>query len=145
MEIEGERTFQTSLDHLWDTLFETDVLQACIPGAQNVEQLNEREYRAEIQRRLASIAVNMVITVKIVDFDLPYRVRCELNGTDDRLNSEVTGDLEVTTVESDDRLVLTYSADMTITGRIASLGSSLIRRQVKQDLGTFFNEVATHL
>lgn len=142
MELRGEQQFDSTEDAVWDVLFRAEILEKCIPGAQMVTRLSETAYEGTVQRGLASITVEMDIRVEIIDDDRPDAVTCHIHGTDDRINSDVDGTATITIHDdADGRSTLTYRANLNFTGRLVSLGSRMIKRQMNRDLKHFFSSV----
>lgn len=141
MELEGEQLFDAPIATVWDISFRSDALERSIPGAQSVERVSESEYSAEVQRGLASITVSMNLSFDIVEDDRPGTVTVTMEGKDNRTNSTASGDIRIKSSEDDEGTTLQYEADIEFTGRLASLGSRLIKRQIKKDLSTFFDEL----
>lgn len=142
MRLEGEHHFDAPAATVFDVTLEPAVLEACIPGADEVEQRSETEYTGQVTRGLASITVTMDLDVEIVEDERPDRVVVSLEGSDNRTNSTAEGTVTVTTEEVDGRTTVTYEADINFTGRLASLGGRLIKRQIKKDLNTFFDDLS---
>lgn len=145
MHLEGEQQFDAPVPTVWDVSFRPDVLEASIPGAQMVERVSETEYHAEVRRGLASISVTMELTFDIVEDNRPDGIVVTMDGTDNRTNSTAAGKIEIDADAGDDAetSTLSYDADIEFTGRLASLGSRLIKRQINKDLSTFFSELET--
>ncbi|WP_416841272.1 CoxG family protein [Haloferax sp. DFSO52] len=141
MHLEGEQAFDAPVATVWDVSFQAEVLETCIPGAQSVERLSETEFSAEVRRGMASISVTMDLLFEVVEDDRPSGVVVTMEGSDNRTNSTAAGDISIESgvVDDGESSVLNYAADIEFTGRLASLGSRLIKRQIDKDLSTFFD------
>lgn len=145
MELTGEQQFAAPRETVWDTVFQPEVLEACIPGAQEIEQVSDTVFEGTVQRGLASITVTMDVRVEIVTDDRPDSIVAELEGSDNRVNSAVDGDLTVDIEEDGDGSVLAYVADLHFSGKLASLGARLIKRQMNKDLQRFFSNLEEYI
>lgn len=145
MELTGEQEFAASRDTVWETVLDAEVLEACIPGAQDVEQVSESVFEGTVQRGLASITVTMDVRVEIVEDNRPDSLVADLEGSDNRVNSAVDGDLTVEIEEAGDGATLTYVADLHFSGKLASLGARLIKRQMNKDLQRFFSNLEEYI
>jgi carbon monoxide dehydrogenase subunit G len=141
MHLEGEQEFEAPASTIFDVTLQPEVLEACIPGADEVERTSDTEYEGQVTRGLASITVTMDLEVKVVEDERPDRVVIELEGSDNRTNSTADGTVTVTSTEDGDVTTLSYEADINFTGRLASLGGRLIKRQINKDLQTFFDDL----
>ena len=138
MKLSGNQEFETARSTVWDHMFQADMLEECIPGAKTVEQVSENVYEGEVERTLASISIIMEITVEIESDKRPEEVSIEIEGTDNRTSSEARGNGTITMEENGQESTLSYDVNLNFTGRLASLGSRLIKRQMANDLETFF-------
>lgn len=141
MKLQGEQEFDVSRDTVWETILKPEVLEECIPGAQTVEKTSDDVYEGTVERGLASITITMEITVEIVKDDRPGSMICSIEGTDNRINSTVDGKAEVDMEETDGGSVLSYRANLDFTGKLASIGGRIIKRQMNKDLNEFFSNV----
>lgn len=144
MEIRGTRTVQEQQSRLWDALFDPDFLEATVPGAKTVSRDGDY-YSATLERGLAGVTVELSTDVNLVERDEPNYVECEIEGTDSTINSRVDGTTEFELADSADGTELQYTAELDFSGKLASLGSRLIKRKVKSDLDTFFSNIETEL
>lgn len=141
MQLEGEQAFDAPAETIFDLTFEPETLEACVPGAEEVERVSDTEYAGQVTRGLASITITMDLDVAIVEDESPDRVVMELEGSDNRTNSTANGTVTVTSSVAEEVTTLSYEADISFTGRLASLGGRLIKRQVTKDLATFFSNL----
>jgi carbon monoxide dehydrogenase subunit G len=141
MQLNGEQQFDAPAETIFEVTLRPEILEACIPGADSVERVSETKYTGKVTRGMASITVTMDLEVEMVEDERPERVKIALEGSDNRTNSTAEGTVTVTCEEADGSSTLTYEADINFTGRLASLGGRLIKRQIKKDLKTFFQQL----
>ncbi|MFC4549829.1 MULTISPECIES: CoxG family protein [Halorussus] len=145
MEVTGERTIDQTPDRLWDTILDPDTLEQTIPGAQSLEQDGD-VYEGTLERGLAGISIELSATVEVTDEDRPDWIDCDIEGTDNTINSRVDGQAHVEFEEADDgATTLVYETDFDFSGKLASLGSRIIKRKVNKDLDTFFSNLEEHV
>ena len=163
MEYEGAVTVPAERAAVWDPVTDPEALTACVMGAEAVTRVSEREYEGVVRQSLAGITVEMEGSVRITDLDPPERLRFTGTGRDDRTGSRMDADVEVllrdggeettperdadgTTPERDaDGTVLEYRVDVEFTGKLATLGSRVLRRQVKANIDTYFDNLVAHV
>lgn len=145
MEVNGERTIDQTPDQLWSTILDDDVLEQTIPGAENLERDGDR-YEGTLERGLAGITVTLSVDVNITDKDQPEWLECDIEGTDNRINSRVDGDARVNFEALENQQTnLVYETEFNFSGKLASLGSRIIRRKVNNDLETFFSNLSEYV
>lgn len=138
MEVTGEQQTLVSRSVAWNSLFQADVLEQTIPGAKTIERRSDGVFEGEIDRSLASISINMNLTVEIESNDRPQEVVVQLAGVDTRTGSELHGSGTIEIDSTDDGSVLRYNLHLNCTGRLAALGPRLLNRQLNSDLNSFF-------
>jgi len=141
MHLEGDQQFDAPADTIFELTFEPEILEASVPGADNVERVSDTEYSGQVSRGLASIEITMDLEITIVEDESPDRVVMEMEGSDNRTNSTANGTVTVTSSVADGVTTLSYEADIEFTGRLASLGGRLIKRQINNDLKKFFSNL----
>jgi carbon monoxide dehydrogenase subunit G len=144
MELTGRQAIDQEPDQLWETLLDPEVLEATIPGAKDLEREGDL-YEGSLQRGLAGISVTLDATVEITDRDRPNWIDVDIAGTDNRINSQVDGQATVTFEEGDAATELVYETSFEFAGKLASIGSRIIKRQVNNDLQTFFSNLEAHV
>jgi|GEM_PF-828179 len=145
MEINGEQTIGQEPDQLWETLLDADTLEETIPGAKNLER-NGDHYEGSLERGLAGISLTLSADVDIVDKEEPNWLECEIEAVDNTINSRVNGTAHVDFEETDDGATnLVYETEFDFSGKLASLGSRIIKRKVNKDLNTFFSNVEEYV
>jgi carbon monoxide dehydrogenase subunit G len=145
MEYDGTETVPAPRDRIWDPITDPEVLTSCIMGAKDVTRVSERSYEGVVEQRVAGVGVSMVGSVAIEELDRPERLVFTGSGTDERTGSRMDAEAEVVLSEADDRTELAYDIDVTFTGKLATLGGRLLRRQVKSNVDTYFENLAEHL
>jgi hypothetical protein len=147
MHLEGEQQFDAPVARVWDVSFQPEVLEDCIPGAQSVERTSETTFEGTVERGLASVTIAMELSFEITEDERPDRVVASFEGSDNRTNSTADGDLEIALEATDDGegALLAYEADIHFSGRLASLGGMLIKRQLNKDLRQFFENLEEYV
>jgi carbon monoxide dehydrogenase subunit G len=145
MEYEGCATIPASRADAWDPITDPEVLTSCIMGAQEVTRISERKYEGLIQQSVAGITVSMEGEVEILEMDRPERLTFSGTGSDSRTGSRMDADVEVHLREDDDEVVMNYAVDITFTGKLATLGSRILKRQVKANVDTYFDNLVEYI
>jgi carbon monoxide dehydrogenase subunit G len=133
MLIEGRFTLQAPIQEVWDLLFEIDTLAACIPGAEKIEQVSENVYDAVVKQKVGPITVRLKVTVTLTEMDPPRYVKAVGRGADIGKAGTFTmeGTLNLTEI-SEDSVELSYRANVSLVGRLATFGERIMRAKVQQ-------------
>ena len=141
MEFEGEVSIGADGQRVWEMTSDPEVLMSCVPGAKEIEQLSETKYRGTIERGVAGVTIALEGEAEIVELDPPSRIVAEAGGQDARTNSRMDATAEMEIASDDGASALSYHIDLDFTGRLASLGSRIVKRQINSDINTFFDNL----
>jgi hypothetical protein len=113
---------------VWDRLLDPHTLAACIPGAEEVTQLDARTFSAAIQASVGPISGKFAFRAQIVDCQPPSQLTARVEGVDSVTRSTVHSDT-VLTLEplGPAETALRYQATVQIHGRLAILGEMVLR------------------
>jgi carbon monoxide dehydrogenase subunit G len=133
MLIEGNFALQAPIEEVWDLLFEIDTLAACIPGAEELEEVGENTYDAVIKQKVGPITVRLKFTTVLTEIDPPRHVKAVGRGADIGKAGTFTmeGNLDLKEI-SKDSVEVSYSANVSLVGRLATFGERIMRAKVKQ-------------
>lgn len=145
MRYEGDRTIPARPEQVWDPITDPATLLACVEGAEEIERRSATEYEGVVRQRVAGVTVALSGGIRIDERDPPERLSFTGVGTDDRTNSRLEADVEVTLEPDGDATNLGYAVDVVFGGRLASLGSRVLARQVKRNLDAFFDALAAQV
>ncbi|RQG94860.1 CoxG family protein [Natrarchaeobius chitinivorans] len=146
MQTEDEITIEAEQEQLWALISDPEVLVNCVPGAKEVTQESETEYTGVIERSLAGVTLSLNGEVDMIEREPPTYVKVDAVGEDSRTNSRMDATAEMTIAESGDGASeLSYVIDMEFTGRLATLGSRLVKRKIRSDIDEFFENVRDEL
>lgn len=144
MEFEGEITILADATRVWQLTSDPEVLMSCIPGAKEINQISASEYEGTIERGVGGVLITLVGGAEIVELDPPNRILARASGEDPKTKSRMTATAELELVDGAGSTTLQYAIEMSFTGRLVSLGSRIVKRQVDSDIGTFFDNLTAH-
>lgn len=142
MEFEGEITINADKERIWELISDPEMLVKCVPGAKEVNRVSENKYTGVIQRGLAGVNVTLDGEVEMTELNPPDDIVAEASGQDTRTNSRMDATAEMTITEVDENeSTLSYYIDMDFTGRLATLGSRIVKRKINSDINTYFDNL----
>jgi carbon monoxide dehydrogenase subunit G len=118
------------------------VLQAAIPGCQELKEIGEGRYAMTMKVALAALAGDFTGTVQLTDREPPskFRMIVEASGRMGFLKGE--GLLTVTPA-SETTTTVAYDGSTNIGGTIASVGQRLVDATAKMIIRNFFERFAS--
>jgi carbon monoxide dehydrogenase subunit G len=144
MELVGQVDLNATPEVIWAALFDPAVLERCFPGAKSVERKSESEYAAILQVKVGPLnaGFNGVITLT----DPEYLSAVTLSGT---LNGAgagfAKGSARIILQRRDLVTELSYSADVRLGGKLASVGDRLFGTAVKRNIADFLSSFAEYV
>ncbi|MFB6081304.1 MAG: CoxG family protein [Halanaeroarchaeum sp.] len=131
----------TDKDTLWSIISDPEVLTTCVPGAESIERLSTTEYTVEITRGVSHLTVSLSGDVEFVEMNEPDWIVASGSAFDATTGSDfdILAAMEMT--ESADGTDLTYQAEVTYSGGVASLGKTLLRPIVRKDINAYFANI----
>ncbi len=137
MEINGEYRIPASRETVWAALNDPEVLEASIPGCQELEKLSDTEFTATVKVKIGPVSAKFKGAVTLEDLDPPngYSIVGEGKGG---AAGFAKGGAQVTLAQDGDDTVLTYDADAKIGGKLAQIGSRLMVGAARKLADQFF-------
>ncbi|QSG07548.1 CoxG family protein [Halapricum desulfuricans] len=141
LEFSDTVTIETGKDDLWAFISRAENLAECIPGAESVERLSERQYTCEITRGISRVRVSLDGEFELVEMNEPDWIVMEGNGFDSTTGSDFDVLAAMEMDEHDEGTNLSYSAELYYTGGVARLGARLLSRVIEGDIETYFQNI----
>lgn len=133
MEILEKFTVKAPIGKVWQFLLNAEQVAGCIPGCEKVEKLDERNYVATVRAGVGPIKVRFNINTVLTQIDEPNHIRMEQKGVDlGKAGSfSQSSDLYLREVSARETEI-SFSANVTVVGRIALFGDRIMRAQAKK-------------
>ncbi|MBX3012703.1 MAG: carbon monoxide dehydrogenase subunit G [Caldilineaceae bacterium] len=129
MQIQGTHTFKAPRQIVWDALQDPTLLSMALPGGEQLEKLNENEYKAAMHVRVGPVQGKFEGKIELTDINEPesYRMKVSGQGAPGFVNGEGNVRLEANEGET----VMHYTGDVQVGGKIAGVGQRLIDSTAK--------------
>jgi carbon monoxide dehydrogenase subunit G len=132
MLIEGKFTLKAPIQQVWDFLLEPETLATCIPGAEQMERIDDKTYESMVKQRVGLISVKFKFTTTISEMDPPKYVKAVGKGAAMGGMGTFTHEMTVNLAEiSKDEVEVSYKANVSIVGRLATFGERIMRAKSK--------------
>ncbi len=141
MKVEREVTIAASREAVWNFLWDVPRLAGCIPGAKDVQTVEERRRYTEV----GPFKVQFPLTIEVVEVQAGERLRARANGRDAAVDGLVKVDLDVTVTPADTGTTLKVAADISVLGKLGTLGHSVIVRKGTDIVDRFAEAVRAQL
>jgi len=132
MLIEGKFTLKAPIQQVWDFLLEPETLAACIPGAEQMERIDEKTYESTVKQKVGLISVKFKFTTTISEVNPPKYVKAVGKGAAMGGMGTFTHEMTVNLAEvSKGEVEVSYKANVSIVGRLATFGERIMRAKSK--------------
>jgi carbon monoxide dehydrogenase subunit G len=136
VKLAGQAEIAAPADAVWALINDPLALSSCIPGVQDVRQIDDRTFGGSITAAVGPMEGHFEFTAVIEESQFPSSLVVQLTGVDSVTNSQL-----VATVQSslealaDARTRLAYTAVINIKGRLAILGEMILRATASVMIG----------
>ncbi len=132
MLIEGKFKLKAPIQEVWDFLLEPETLAACIPGAEKLEAIDDKNYEAIVKQKVGLIAVKFKFITTITEMTPPKYVKAVGKGEAMGGMGTFTHEMTVNLAEvSKDEVEISYKTNVSIVGRLATFGERIMRAKSK--------------
>ena len=132
MLIEGKFNLKAPIQEVWDFLLEPGTLASCIPGAEKVEAIDDKTYESVVKQKVGPISVRFKFTTTLTDIEPPRHLKAVGRGADIGKAGIFTQETTVDLSEiAKDEVEISYSSNVSITGRLATFGERIMRAKSK--------------
>lgn len=132
MILEGKIFLTSPIRKLWDHLLEPQTLQACIPGAEKIERVDEKTYDCQVKQKVGPISVRFKFKTVLTRLEAPEHIEMSGEGEDigkaGRFSQKTKIDLRET---GTGQVEISYRCDANIVGRLAMFGDRIMRAKAK--------------
>jgi uncharacterized protein len=143
---EGSISIKAPREKVWELLLDIDRFSACVPGVEDVTQVDERTFDGVIQATVGPMSGKFSFRAQIVESTPPSEMVTELNGTDSVTKSKVHSSTRMTLCALQEKQTdLLYDSTVDIQGRLAILGDMVMRATATLILEEFANRVRREL
>ena len=136
MELSGEHRFSAPREQVWALLLDPQILQQCLPGAEDLVEVGPEEYEARMKIGVAAIRGSYQGRVKIQDKDEPNSYRMAVEGKGPA--GQISGDAQMTLTEDGDGTIVHWAGKANVRGTLARVGGRVMQPAAKMIVGQFF-------
>jgi carbon monoxide dehydrogenase subunit G len=140
MLIDGRFSVAASPDRVLADLFDARLMAECLPGCETLEALAADRYRAVVVVSLAGIRARFDLQVEVTE-RRPDGIRALTRGEEGGHASSLTAASEVRLDARVDGTQITYTSDVTVTGRLGRFALGMMKKKAQ----TMGDEFASNL
>jgi carbon monoxide dehydrogenase subunit G len=139
-------SIEAEASRVWDFLLDVNSLATCLPGVQEMNQVDDRTFDGVISASVGPIAGTFSYRAQIVESTPPVEMLAKLQGTDSVTSSTINADVRMSLdAVAAQHTELAYHATVTINGRLAILGDMVLRTTATLMLDEFARRLRRQL
>ena len=136
MEVDGERRLATTPEHLWDLLFDPEVIRAALPSIEHLEPVSEDAYEMTIYVEERRFWGRFRGLAHVRDARPPHSYRLRMSGAAAEGSAVAQG--SVTLTPDGDETILHYRGDITVHDALTRLGGRFVGGVIRILMTRFF-------
>lgn len=137
MDMTGEQLIPLPRQRVWEALNDPEVLKACIPGCDTIERVSDTEYRIAMTAAIGPVKAKFAGKLLLSELNPPESYTLAFEGSGGAAGFGKGGARVQLTTEGD-ATKLAYTANATVGGKLAQVGSRLIDGVAKKMAEEFF-------
>jgi len=137
MELTGAVVIEASRNQVWDALNDVSVLQACIPGCEEVTNDSDTVRRARVMVKLGPVRARFSGTLTLSEVVVPERCLMRFEGSGGAAGM-ASGRSQVELIEENGLTRVTYTVQASVGGKLGQIGGRLLDASARQLADQFF-------
>ncbi len=137
MEMSGEQHIPLPQQRVWEALNNPEILKACIPGCESIERVSENEYKVAMTAAVGPVKAKFAGKLLLSDINPPNSYSLAFEGSGGAAGFG-KGSAQVRLAAESGGTLLTYTANASVGGKLAQIGSRLIDGVAKKMSDDFF-------
>jgi carbon monoxide dehydrogenase subunit G len=137
MEMSGEQHIPLAQQRVWEALNDPEILKACIPGCDSIDRVSENEYKVAMTAAVGPVKAKFSGKLVLSDINPPDSYSLAFEGSGGAAGFG-KGSAQVRLSSESGGTLLTYTANASVGGKLAQIGSRLIDGVAKKMSDDFF-------
>ena len=144
MHFEGKQTINAPLQTVWDHIMDPNKVAQCAPGFKSMEILAPDHFKPTLAVGVGAVKATFTLDVTLVDVQPPTHAGVTARGSAAGSAAEVKSAMDLA-ADSDSATTMTWTADVIVSGTIASVGARLLEGTAHKLTDRFFDCLRQHL
>ncbi len=144
MKFEGTVEIKAPRERVWAFLIDPDQVGSCGPGVQSIEKLPDGRFKAHAKVGIGFISAKFTVTAEFAELHEPNDATILARGNAPGSAVDATARMALRD-SGDGGTAMDWSADVTISGTIASVGARLVEGTANKMIGQTFDCIRSKL
>ncbi len=142
MKLQGTVTVNAPQERVWQVLIDPVQLCKVIPGCEQARQLDATHYEAVLSVKVQFMTIRSQARGTLLEADAPRHMVGELVGEPTAMAGAFRARVTIDLVPVNDATSVRYAMDLSLLGRLASLGEAMVRSTSQQLTRQFAENLA---
>ena len=144
MRFEGSVPIKASREKVWAFVIDPEQVGPCGPGVETIEIVDETHFKAKAKVGIGFISARFNIDMEIAERDEPNQAVIKAHGQAPGSAVDATAEMHLSD-GPDGTTVMDWTADVNLSGTLASVGARLIEGTADKMIGQTFDCMRTKL
>lgn len=141
MLLKGDVLIHAPRKRVWDFLTDPNQMGQCVPGVEKIEIVEpNKKYRGIVLVGLGSVKARFNGEVDVLELEEPDRAKLKAHGTATGTAADLVSEMSLRDA-ADDSTLVHWTADVNVSGQLASLAARLMLPVSQKLSEQFYNEV----
>jgi carbon monoxide dehydrogenase subunit G len=145
MHFEGTVAIAASREKTWAFLMDPNQVGSCGPGVESIEVIDDTHFRAKAKVGVGFIRASFTIAMQMTELEPPSKATILAHGQAPGSAVDATAHMALRDGEAAGSTVMDWSADVNISGTLASVGARLIEGTAHKMIDQTFGCIKTKL
>jgi len=132
MKLQGSVTVDASQEKVWKVFLDPTQLCKVLPGCEGARQLDATHYEAVMSIKVQFMTIRSRAKGTLLQADAPHHMVGELVGEPVSMAGAFRARVTIDLVPKGNATTVQYAMDLTMLGRLASLGEAMVRKTSQQ-------------
>lgn len=138
MHFEGKQSINTPIATAWAYITDPDKVAACVPGFVSMEKLGPDHFKPKVGVGIGAVKATFTLDVTLEDLRPPDHAGARAHGVAVGSAVDIAGAMDLA-AESATVTTMSWAADVTVSGMIASVGARLLEGTANKLTARFFD------
>ena len=141
MQLKGDVTIQAPRKKVWDFMTDPNQIGQCAPGVEKIEMIEPlKRYRGTVSVGFGAVKARFSGDVEILELEEPNRAKLKAHGSATGSVADAISEMHLSD-GPDGSTNLHWTADVNVSGQLASLAARLMLPVSQKLAGQFYDEV----
>jgi carbon monoxide dehydrogenase subunit G len=131
MNVSGEITVRAERDAVFDKIQDARFFASCLEGVSDLTEIDPTHYTATLETKIAYMRFKFKVSVEASRLERPGLIEAKIEGTPLGIVGRLSATSVTTLTEVGDETKISYVVDMSLTGKLGSIGQPVLKSKAR--------------